>query len=97
MKFQGKFHSETQLLVFECMMGRKLCWVLLTHSFGSKEVVVKRSEPLPGVITAVSPPHEVFNHQSNVNEADAVVWGQVALENKKVLQPTTASPSTASD
>lgn len=55
----------------------------MTHPLWSKEVVVQRSESLPGVVTPVSPAHEVFYDQSNVDEADAVVRGQISLENHK--------------
>lgn len=47
--------------------------------------MVKCSESLPGVVTPIRPAHEVFNDQSNVDEADAVVRGQVSLENQTVL------------
>lgn len=57
----------------------------LTDPLGSKEVVVQSSESLPGVVTPIRPTHEVFNDQSNVNEADAVVRGQVSLENQIML------------
>lgn len=57
---------------------------LFAHPLRSKQVVVQCSESLPGVVTPVCPAHEVFNDQSNINEADAVVWGQISLENQTV-------------
>lgn len=56
-----------------------------THPLGSKQVVVEGSEPLPGVVTAIRSAHEVFNDQSDVDEADAVVRRQVSLQNHTVL------------
>lgn len=47
--------------------------------------MVQSSESLPGVVTTVRPTHEVFDDQSDVDEADAVVRGQVSLENQKEL------------
>lgn len=42
--------------------------------------MVQSSESLPGVVTPIRPAHEVFNDQSDVNEADAVIRGQVSLK-----------------
>jgi len=51
----------------------------ITYSFGSKKVVIEGPKSLPGVIAAIGSTHEVFNYQSDVNQADAVVRGQVTL------------------
>ena len=56
---------------------------LFTYPLGSKQVVVQGSEPLPGIVTAISPAHEVFDDQSNVDEAYAIVRGQVSLKKTK--------------
>lgn len=45
--------------------------------------MVQGSEPLPGVVAAISSAHQVFNDQSNVDEANAIVRGQVSLEKAK--------------
>lgn len=45
--------------------------------------MVQGSEPFPGIVTAISPAHEVFDDQSNVDEANAIVGGQVSLTKTK--------------
>lgn len=42
--------------------------------------MVQGSEPLPGIVTAIGPAHEVFDDQSDVDEANAIVGGQVSLK-----------------
>lgn len=56
---------------------------LFTYPLGSKQVMVQGSEPFPGIVTAISPAHEVFDDQSNVDEANAIVRGQVSLKKMK--------------
>ena len=53
-----------------------------TYSLGSEQIVVQSSEPLPGVVAAVSSAHQVFDHQADVDETDAVVRGQVSLQHE---------------
>ena len=53
---------------------------IVTYSLGAEEVVVERSEPLPGVVAAVGSAHEVLDDQSDVDQTDAVVWWEVTLE-----------------
>lgn len=50
------------------------------YPLGSKQVVIQRSEPLPGVVAPVRAAHEVFDDQADVDEADAIVGGQVSLK-----------------
>lgn len=57
----------------------------MTYPLWSEEVVVQSPESLPGVVTPVSSAHQVLNDQPDVDEADAVVRGQVSLENQTVL------------
>ena len=45
--------------------------------------MVERPEPLPGVVAAVGSAHQVLDDQSDVDEADAVVWRQVALHGER--------------
>lgn len=59
---------------------------LFTYPLGSKQVVVQGSEPLPGIVAAISSAHEVFNDQSNVDEANTIVGGQVSLEKTKQIR-----------
>lgn len=44
--------------------------------------MVECPEALAGVVAAISPSHQVFDHQADVNQADSVVWGQVPLSGK---------------
>lgn len=53
--------------------------MLEAHPFGAKQIVVEGPEALARVVAAVSPAHQVLNHQANVYEADSVVRGQVSL------------------
>lgn len=52
----------------------------VTYSLGAKEVVVKSSEPLPGVVAPIGSTHEVLDDQSDVNQTYAVVGWEVTLE-----------------
>lgn len=50
--------------------------------------MIEGPKSLPGVIAAIGSAHEVFNYQSDVNQADAVVRGQVTLKTKRLLIAT---------
>lgn len=63
-----------------------------THPLGSKQVMVQRPESLPGVVTPICPAHEVFNNQSNVDEADAIVRRQVSLRKRDKKNDTVNNP-----
>ena len=62
-----------------------------THSFGPKEVVVQRPEPLPGVVASVRSAHQVLDDQSDVDQADSVIRGQVTLETEKSVRRQTSA------
>lgn len=53
------------------------------HPFGAKEIVVEGPKALARVVAAVSPAHQVLDHQANVYQADSVVRGQVSLLGRK--------------
>lgn len=53
--------------------------MLEAHPFGAKQIVVQGPEALACIVAAISPAHQVLNHQANVYEADSVVRGQVSL------------------
>lgn len=44
--------------------------------------MVERPEALARVVAAISPSHQVLDHQANIDQADSVVWGQVPLPGK---------------
>ncbi len=50
--------------------------------------MIEGPKSLPGVIAAIGSAHEVFNYQSDVNQADAVVRRQVTLKTKRLLTAT---------
>ncbi len=50
--------------------------------------MIEGPKSLPGVIAAIGSAHEVFNYQSDVNQADAVVRWQVTLKTKRLLMTT---------
>lgn len=75
------------------MLGSNCRYESFTHPLGSKQVVVQSPESLPGVVTPICPTHEVFNDQSNVDEADAVVRRQISLENQTELTGNKSTPA----
>lgn len=64
---------------YEIMFGLRVKLLtfgeLFTYPLRSKQVVVQGSEPLSGIVAAISSAHEVFNDQSNVDEANTIVGG----------------------
>lgn len=73
---------------YDALLELHAIFCFITYSFGSKKVVIEGPKSLPGVIAAIGSAHEVFNYQSDVNQADAVVRGQVTLKTKRLLMAT---------
>lgn len=60
-----------------------------SHPLGAEKIVVEGPEALASVVAAVGTTHQVLDHQTNVNEADSVVRGQVPLARKKAKKKET--------
>lgn len=50
-----------------------------TYSIVAMEIVVNYSEAFSGVVAPVSPAHQIFNYQANINQSDFVVGRQITL------------------
>lgn len=43
------------------------------------EIVVDDAEAFPGVIAPIGPSHQVLNNETDINQTDLIVWGQMTL------------------
>lgn len=75
----------TKLFIF---MFTRFFKSTITYPLGSKKVVIERPKSLPCIIAAIGSAHEVFDDQSDVNQADAVIRRKVTLNKIRLLRVT---------
>lgn len=57
---------------------------MCTHAypFQSVQIIVEVAESFPSVVAPVCSTHEVFQHQTNVNQGDLIIWRKVSLQHQ---------------